>query len=1003
MTADPTLTIRVDWAADGAFTGALDDVSAALLDGVSWTRGRSADFSAEATGQAQFTLSNHDDRFTPDRQWCDNPSFEVDTTGWSITPARGMPCTSISRVDPGTKMTGAGDWSGQVTCPATIWSGAGYAMPYTFRSGVTYTFSLGIKTISGATGLVFGICSTVTTSDYAESAVTATGPWVRSTLTWTPSADRTGASIYVLVASAAAAAFVIDGVQVNPGATANTYIEAPTKGQLVPGRPVHIYATYGGTDYPQFFGYIQRLSPNARDRTVAITTYDVLQRMSEVDVVVPATGLLQRTARDFRVDALSDYERGLINLCHNGSIETDTSGWTNSGGTVTRTTGDSVLGSASLEFATVSANSYLFFALRLAPVFLVGERYRISVWLKLGSGNATWMMGAYQGIYQESPDTRLGAQSITLTGAWTRHTFMVTVTEEHTGSSPLGFFLKNTGTSTILVDGLMVTRGYIDWTYGDTRVGRWPNWCGNGSFDAGSLAGLRQGHANLVGNPSFASDTSGWSVATDAFHASSTSITRSTAQAAFGTASGLVSPPSATKGAHYTMSGTFLTGVTYIASVYAYRVAGTADIVVGIGSNGTPADKAQASAVAVSQSWVRLTIAWTPSGDRSDVHLYVIDSGGTDYYLDGAQVVRKDPALVAETYPYSDTGAGGGGSFVTTRATSTTAKYGYQSLSLATPATATAGQVYDFFTFGSYFLAGQPYTLSVWIRPSSSMPYKVGIGSNKGDGAWDEASATGTASANVWTQVTVTWTPTADRSSLAALTTLAYVYQTDATARTILVDGLRVIPASAADDFEMAQWVLATEPDAYGTAASASGSALSVLGTVNGWALSRHWIEPTMASPWYEYHTAARGDVKTSAETFDNDMQDLSTADIDRASIVNVVPVVQAAGIVYHSDETSIRKYGERPTGLVGAYTLSLSAADSASIGGSLIARYKDPKARPTMTVADRFPSQLVRELDDVVTVTSGRGLVYGQPFSILSFTTRVGPGWVTSYVLEEV
>ena len=81
----PVVILRVDWDNDGAFTGGYDDVTAKVqADSLTWTRGRSADFSAEATGAASFTLVNVDDFFTPDRNWHDNPSFERGTTGWDL-------------------------------------------------------------------------------------------------------------------------------------------------------------------------------------------------------------------------------------------------------------------------------------------------------------------------------------------------------------------------------------------------------------------------------------------------------------------------------------------------------------------------------------------------------------------------------------------------------------------------------------------------------------------------------------------------------------------------------------------------------------------------------------------------------------------------------------------------------------------------------------------------------------------------------------------------------
>jgi hypothetical protein len=236
------------------------------------------------------------------------------------------------------------------------------------------------------------------------------------------------------------------------------------------------------------------------------------------------------------------------------------------------------------------------------------------------------------------------------------------------------------------------------------------------------------------------------------------------------------------------------------------------------------------------------------------------------------------------------------------------------------------------------------------------------------------------------------------------LDAVLYVYQTDSTARTVLLDGVRVIPGSVADDFEMAQWSLAVEPDTYVTSANLAGTALSVLSSVNAAALSRHWVRPTLASPWYVYVTAGRADAKTSAETFNDDLADMTAAEIDRASIINIVPVQWSSATVWYTDPTSMTKYGPRPSQAVGG-GYGDSATVAASIGAAVLARYKDPRARPRITVVNRFPSQLQRELDDLVTVNFARLGISGGKYLILGITTSIsqnGNWWETAYQLEE-
>jgi len=67
--------------------------------------------------------------------------------------------------------------------------------------------------------------------------------------------------------------------------------------------------------------------------------------------------------------------------------------------------------------------------------------------------------------------------------------------------------------------------------------------------------------------------------------------------------------------------------------------------------------------------------------------------------------------------------------------------------------------------------------------------------------------------------------------------------------------------------------------------------------------------------------------------------------------------------------------------------------------------RYGDPVARPAITVVNRFPSQLQRELDDLVTVNCARLGIAGGKYLIVSLTTSVTAGgkvWTTKYQLEE-
>ncbi len=85
----------------------------------------------------------------------------------------------------------------------------------------------------------------------------------------------------------------------------------------------------------------------------------------------------------------------------------------------------------------------------------------------------------------------------------------------------------------------------------------------------------------------------------------------------------------------------------------------------------------------------------------------------------------------------------------------------------------------------------------------------------------------------------MTWTPPRTLCGR-VLDVVGYLYQTDATARTFLVDGARAIPSSTADAYEKAQWGLAVESSDHTRRLPPLGSALTSLSQLNALALVRH-------------------------------------------------------------------------------------------------------------------------------------------------------------------
>lgn len=1023
----PVPILRVDWANDGTFDGPLDTVHPIDDPPLVYQRGRSGDFTADATGQLTFVLDNTDDAYSPDRNWHDNPSFEVDTAGWSVAATPGFTSDGTSLAKVIDNAPGAGSSAGEVVLPAVAGAGAVYAIPYRFRAGLTYSIAVSIKSIAGTTSIEAGIGATSTDPaddlahgmpesggypvDQATGAGTISGAWVRYAFSWIPIADRVGAYFFVRSTAALAATFRVDAVQVNPGVSPNPYIEAPTKNQLVPGRPVHLYATFAGLTWPLFYGFIERITPDLQGRKVTFSAYDVFRRMSETDVVVPSMPFVSRSGRDLRIEALSDFERGVRNLLLNPEFAVDLAGWSVIGGNnmITRlaTGGPSVSSGTCAELLTVDTSSVLRGQIRLAPVFFAGQIYRFSVYLRAPSP-----LDVEIGVSTAAGNT---AKTVSVASDWTRFSIAWSVPTTVTasdGQAPTVYLRTPTNPGTVRLGAVSVTRGQALYPYAAVGAGRWPNWCGNGSFDGG-LNGWYNGFSNFCTNPSFETDTAGWSVAADAFHAAATSITRaSVGGAALGTFYGDVALSAPDQGVHFALVGTFRAGITYRVSMSVW--AGAARTwEVGIGSQSNPIDKASVS-VNVGTTWTNgLGPTWTPTADRTDAHVYVKATGATaGMRIDAVDVVEADPARTRQVsdcliaLPFATHGTIATGQ-------STVARYGNRSQSMTTIPIVGSGRLYALDHLGGLFSAGQPFTLSLWLWASSDMPYRVGLAAalNLNRSSWDSISTSGVAPAAKWTQVALTWTPSADAPApvLFGVTfqEIISVEQTDAVSRTVLVDGVRLIPGLVTDNFEQPYWDIAptAEAEIYGVSSAVGGSALSALQAINAASLSRHWIVADMATPFYRYRVQDRGAyaVSGSAERF-GDVQALSAPEIDRQALINTTKAV-TQGFDYISDENSVARFGQRPGPDIGGGTISAGPTDVAAIAAAVNTRYRDPIRRPTFTVENRWPSQLQREVGDAVWIVIDPWLIRSLFGTIARLTTTIsqaGQHWKTDYQLEE-
>lgn len=166
-------------------------------------------------------------------------------------------------------------------------------------------------------------------------------------------------------------------------------------------------------------------------------------------------------------------------------------------------------------------------------------------------------------------------------------------------------------------------------------------------YDRQGVAGLPEEGAgtNLAPNPGLSVSTAGW-VASQNFNNPKGVLTRSTAQAHSGEASLQVVTDVATtsEGAELQLSGTFLKGVTYTASLYYRGAAGGEPVILAFGVS---ADNATVAGAASKTEWKRLTVTWTPSADRvaATVALQLNEKAVRTLFVDDVQVVQGAAAV----------------------------------------------------------------------------------------------------------------------------------------------------------------------------------------------------------------------------------------------------------------------------------------------------------------------------------------------------------------------
>jgi hypothetical protein len=163
------------------------------------------------------------------------------------------------------------------------------------------------------------------------------------------------------------------------------------------------------------------------------------------------------------------------------------------------------------------------------------------------------------------------------------------------------------------------------------RHGGW-NRCWNGDFE----------------NDSLLSDV--WSVASVANinSGAATSFT-SVGSGKFGAKCGnIICPASSDRGASFRMFSRFKKGVTYTAEAWIRSVAATTNTYIRLG-NAAANDKASSANVALSSTWQRISVTWTPTADYDDAHvaINIAAATSTNFYIDGVMVYAGTTAPTA--------------------------------------------------------------------------------------------------------------------------------------------------------------------------------------------------------------------------------------------------------------------------------------------------------------------------------------------------------------------
>lgn len=152
---------------------------------------------------------------------------------------------------------------------------------------------------------------------------------------------------------------------------------------------------------------------------------------------------------------------------------------------------------------------------------------------------------------------------------------------------------------------------------------------------------------------SFENDIAGWETTGQHINSGAT-FARSTAQAYYGTASGLITTTAATilQGIGTTVTGPWRQGQTYTGSIYA-RPAAAVTCRLVMGDTTVTTDRIEVTAALTANVWQRVTAKWSPLADRTSMRFAfnVANTAiATTCYVDAAQVEHGDVVTAWRQY-----------------------------------------------------------------------------------------------------------------------------------------------------------------------------------------------------------------------------------------------------------------------------------------------------------------------------------------------------------------